>query len=101
VIDPHALDPVDEVGETPERFAAGADDGVAQGPGIEIDAAQAGARGGRARDRVQDHQSLDAEMMLTAQRTWHFVKVVRWREGALSSAGRLTACHARRYVLRR
>jgi hypothetical protein len=36
---------------------------------------------------VQDHQSLDAEMMLTAQRTWHFVKVVRWREGALSSAG--------------
>ena len=87
MIDPHALELVGEVGETPDRFAVGADDDVAQDPGIEIDAAQAGARGGRARDRVQDHQSLDAEMMLTAQRTWHFVKVVRWREGALSSCG--------------
>jgi hypothetical protein len=34
---------VGEVGETPDRFAVGADDDVAQDPGIEIDAAQAGA----------------------------------------------------------
>jgi hypothetical protein len=33
---------VGEVGETPDRFAVGADDDVAQDPGIEIDAAQAG-----------------------------------------------------------
>jgi len=47
VIDPHALELVGEVGETPDRFAVGADDDVAQGPGIEVDAAQAGASGGR------------------------------------------------------
>ena len=41
---------VGEVGETPDRFAVGADDDVAQDPGIEIDAAQAGARGGEPRD---------------------------------------------------
>ena len=46
MIDPHALELVGEVGETPDRFAVGADDDVAQDPGIEIDAAQAGARGG-------------------------------------------------------
>jgi hypothetical protein len=47
-----------EVCHAADRLAIGADDHVAQGAGIEVDAAQAGARGGRACDRAQDDKPL-------------------------------------------